>query len=263
MNAFVKQEIKAIGLEAGLDPTLLPPAELLDVIFGRRFGVEYQPLVSVQSGQVIGYQATARFWTNTNRLLHTGKMFRCLHRNPLLLFHAEYELKKLQIEKCPATGMLILDLDIDSFLEGGKDQGNPFLKLFKEHIWAEREDLIINIVENADTADALQSQRMVEMLQEAGISVAMEDIGVRWGMFSIGAFIDARVIRFNGLAMQALDQAAARAALEWMLEAAKRIGVQTILGGIDTPAQLDWARGLGVDCLQGPIFNKRNVLIKP
>ena len=261
MNAFNHVELRALALSQDVDPGELQPNEVLDIILSRRFGVEYRPIVEVQTGEVFGYQASARFWTKEQRMINAGRMFACLHKNPLLLFHTELELKKLQIAQFPCSGWLMLDLDIDSFMEGGESQQNPFLQLFKEQAWSERE-LIINVVENHNMADAHRSQRMIELLQQSGTAVALEDIGVRWGMFSLSAFLDASVIKFNGLALKALNESAAQATLNWLVSAARRIGVQTILDGVSTCEQFDWARRMGVDCVQGSLFARQVIEVR-
>lgn len=259
MNALNRLEMRALhGLS---DPAELNADEVLDVILARRFGVEYQPIIDLQSEEIFGYQASARFWTHNQRQLSAGRLFARLHENPLLLFYTELEMKKLQITHHPGSGYLMLDLDIDSFFEGGEALDNPFLLLFKDHAWSERE-LIINVVENHTTADAMRSQRMIELLQQSGTSVALEDIGVRWGMFSLSAFLDARVVRFNGMALKQLNEHAAEATLDWLVSAARRIGVQTILDGVSSCAELDWAKRMGVDCVQGELFSRQFIKVR-
>lgn len=195
MNAMNPAELTLLRETAGD----LPSLELLDVVLNRRFGVEYQPVVAVRTADVVGYQAAARFWTRTRHPLPTGQVFARLHRNPLLLFYTELEMKKLQIARFPLDrhgGWLMLDLDVDSFMEGGQTPDNPFIELFRSHAWSERE-LIVNLVENHHAADADRSQRMIDLLQQGGTAVAMEDAGVRWGMFSLRAFLDVSIIKFN------------------------------------------------------------------
>lgn len=261
MNAFNRMELSAL-VDGAVSPRDLPPAELLDVLLGRRFGVEYQPIVSVQAEEVIGYQASARFWTRASQPLDAGQMFAHLHQNPLLLFHTELEMKKLQIEQFPFRGhdtsWLMLNLDIDSFMEGGETLSNPFLALFKSHAWSERE-LVINVVENHHQADGDRSQRVIELLQQSGTAVAMEDIGVRWGMFSISAFLDASIIKFNGMELKRVNESSARAMVDWLVSAARRIGVQTLMAGVTDCAQFEWARQLGVDCVQGNLFARQTI----
>lgn len=267
MNAFNHAELSAIRFNqppASLD---LAPVELLEVLLKRYFGVEYRPIVSVQAGEVTGYQAAARFWTRDMRPLDTGRMFAHLHQNPLLLFHTELQMKRLQIERFPfgqhAANQLMLDLDIDSFMEAEQESSNPFIELFKLYSWSERE-LVINLVENrrTDTADAGRSQRVIELLQQNGIAVAMEDAGVRWGTFSLSAFLDASIIKFNGAGLQRLNASAAEATVDWLVSAARRIGVQTLMSGISDCQQFEWAKRLGVDCVQGRLFERQSVAVR-
>jgi EAL domain-containing protein (putative c-di-GMP-specific phosphodiesterase class I) len=256
MNAFSTIEVGILSQQGEIDPEVLAPDELLDVVLSRRFGVEYQPVIDVQAGDVAGYQASARFWTRARQSINAGRMFAALHRNPLLLYYAELEIKKLQITHAPALGWLMLDLDIDSFFEGGNDVDNAFLQLFRQYSWSERE-IIVNIVENHNIADAQRSQRMIALLQQGGTAVALEDIGVRWGMFSLSAFLDAAVVKFNGLALQALNEKAAQATVDWLVSAARRIGVQTLMAGVDSCVQFEWAKRMGVDCVQGRLFERQ------
>ncbi len=60
MNAFSHAELSAISMEELVSPQGLSPVEMLDVLMGQNFGVEYQSIVSVQAGDVAGYQAAAR-----------------------------------------------------------------------------------------------------------------------------------------------------------------------------------------------------------
>jgi len=261
MNAFNRLELASL-LRSQQDDTHTLEAQLvLDIILSRRFGVAYQPIVDVQAGEVVGYQASACFWTEEKQAISAGAMFAYLHKNPLLLFHTELEMKKLQINHAPDSGLLMLDLDIDSFFEGGEESSNPFLVLFKEHAWSDRE-LIINIVENHNMADAYRSQRVIEMLQQNGTSVALEDIGVRWGMFSLSAFMDARIIKLNGTALQQLNQKAAQAMVDWLVSAARRIGVNIVMSGIDSCEQFEWAKRMRVDYVQGSLFARNNIRIQ-
>jgi EAL domain-containing protein (putative c-di-GMP-specific phosphodiesterase class I) len=265
MNAFSQAELSILATEEVVSPQSLSPTEMLDVLMAQRFGVEYQPIISVQAEEIVGYQASARFWTKDMRVLDTGQMFAHLHQNPLLLFHTELEMKKLQIAQFPfkshGANWLMLDLDIDSFVEGGQTLSNPFLALFKSHAWSERE-LVINLVENHHKADADRSQRVIELLQKSGTSVAMEDVGVRWGMFSLSAFLDASIIKFNGMELKRLNETAAKATVDWLVSAARRIGVQTIMSGVSDCEQFEWARRLGVDCVQGSLFARQSVAIR-
>jgi len=261
MNAFNHSELASL-LKSQYDSLHILEAEkVLDIILSRRFGVAYKPIVEVQSGEISGHEASAQFWTQQQVAVNPGTMFAYLDKNPLLLFHTEFEMKKLQITHAPESGLLMLNMNIDGFFEGDNDASNPFLLLFKEHAWSERE-LIINIVQNHHMADACRSQRIIEMLQQTGTSVALEDIGLAWGMFSLSAFMDARIIKFNSTSLQKLNQKAAQAMVDWLVSTARRMGVDIVMNGIDNCDQFEWAKRMGVDYVQGRLFERHNLQIR-
>lgn len=258
MNAFNQSEMGALLLEREIEPRDLPPYELLDVVMARQFGTDYQPIVDVQSTEMLGYQAHAHFWARNGRPLDAHKLQTNLRKNPLLLFHLELELKKLQIAKFPGEGWLMLNLDMESFFAGGEDTTNPFLALFGEHAWSERE-IVINVMQHHSMHDAFRIHHMMDLLQQSGTSVALEDAGLSWGMFSLSAFLDAVIVKFSSRALLELDGKAAQAMVDWLVSAARKIGVQTLMTDVDTCASLDWARKMRVDCVQGRLFSKHNL----
>ncbi|MFL9711212.1 EAL domain-containing protein [Methylobacillus sp. Pita1] len=258
MNVFNQSEIGALLLDHEIEPHDMAPNELLDVVMARQFGTDYLPIVDVQSIEMLGYEAHARFWARNGRPLNADKLRVSLRKNPLLLFHLELELKKLQIASFPGEGWLMLDLDMDSFFAGGEGEDNPFLGLFKEYAWSERE-IVINVVQNHTMHETFRTQHMMDLLQHSGTSVALEDAGLSWGMFSLSAFLDAAMVKFSSRALRELDGKAAQAMVDWLVGAARKIGVQTVMTDVDTCAALDWARKMRVDCVQGRLFSKQNL----
>jgi len=261
MNAFNHSELASLLKSQHDSLGMLEAQQVMEVILSRRFGVAYKPIIEVQSGEITGHKASARFWTQQQAVVSPDIMFAYLNKNPLLLFHTELEMKKLQITHAPDSGLLLLDMDIDGFFEGEDDSSNPFLLLFKEHSWSECE-LIINIVQNHNMTDACRSQRVIEMLQQSGTSLALEDIGIGWGMLSLSAFMDARIIKFNSTSLQQLDQKAAQAMVDWLVSTARRMGVDIVMSGIDNCDQFEWARRMGVDYVQGSLFARNNICIQ-
>ncbi|ABE48656.1 EAL domain-containing protein [Methylobacillus flagellatus] len=256
MNAFNQSELGALLLDREVAPQEMAPNELLDVVMSRHFGTDYQPIVDVQSSEMLGYEARARFWARGGRPIDADKLRMSLRKNPLLLFHLELELKKQQIADFPGEGWLMLDLDMDSFFAGGEGTDNPFLNLFREHAWSDRE-IIINVVQNHTMQETLRTQHMMDLLQHSGTSVALEDAGLSWGMFSLSAFLDAAMVKFSSRALLDMDGKAAQAMVDWLVGAARKIGVQTVMTGVDTCAALEWARKMRIDCVQGRLFSKQ------
>ena len=256
MNAFTQDEWQAL---AGAEQIAVPlAAEMLDIILNRRFGVEYQPIVETQSGEIAGYEALARFHLSDMRQISPMEMFSRLHANPLLLFHVELEMKKLQIALRPRGSQLYLNLDTDSYVQGGTGADNPFIALFREHAYSDAE-LVVEVIENLDTRDAAQSQRMIDTLLGHGMRVALDDIGATYGLLSLGSLVDATAVKFDWGWLAQMGQAKRRATLEWLIGMARDLGIQTVLEGVETCDDMEQAKRLHVDYVQGFLFSRHFV----
>jgi EAL domain-containing protein (putative c-di-GMP-specific phosphodiesterase class I) len=253
MNAFNRLELQAIHLH---DAASFSEPDLLEVIMMQRFGTEYQPIIDLQSGEVEGYQASARFWGKDGGIVDAEEVFAYLRRNPSLHLHTELQLKKLQIAQFPANaGWLMLDLDIDSLMQGGDTLDNPFLLVFREHAWTERE-LVINLA-GQSAADPESLQCAIALLQQSGAALALKDMGASLSTFSLSSFLDASIIKLDRSVWRLMKQESAQAIVGWLVSAARRIGVQTVMSGINNCEQLEWARKLGVDNVQGRLFERQ------
>ncbi len=145
-------------------PVAVHPHVILECLISRRFGVEYQPFISTASGEIVCYEALARFFDAQNTPIAPDCVFEALHDNPLLLLHAELEMKRLQLAEAPPNGLLFVNLDPDSFAAGAtEDGGNLFLPLFAE----QRSRLVIELIENLHLQDVHRSAQMVEALEAA------------------------------------------------------------------------------------------------
>ena len=89
--------------------------ELLDLVEQQRFGVEYQPLIDAHTGDILGYEALARFYHADGRAIPPLDVFQVLHDSPLMLAQVELQLKRLQMRYRPEGVALFLNLDPHAF----------------------------------------------------------------------------------------------------------------------------------------------------
>jgi EAL domain-containing protein (putative c-di-GMP-specific phosphodiesterase class I) len=82
--------------------TRVAATQLLDLMRARRYGVEYQPIVELSGGEIIAYEALARFYAVDGQPLAPKPVFDALHASPLSLYHVEYDMKQLQLATRPA-----------------------------------------------------------------------------------------------------------------------------------------------------------------
>lgn len=260
MNVFLKEEFAALenaqAMTCAASTThALHPHELLDILLHQRFGVEYQPVVDALSGETTGYEALSRFYRTNGEAVQPNLVFEMLHENPLLLFHTELEMKKLQILHAPDTELLFLNLDPDSFHAGKAPGFNVFTELFRSHRRPGRE-IMIEVIENLHIRDVVRARSMIADFKNADIKVATDDLGVSNGLVSFGSFCDSSFIKFDR-AWLANHGARKLAVLKWFHGMARAAGARTVLEGVETLGDLALAHDIGFDCVQGFYFRDR------
>lgn len=228
MNAFTRQEVAAVHLtrsrnQASREDGLLLPG---------RQKMTYLPIVDVRSARILGYQAAVE---------PGHKVFDCM---------------RMQIMRSPAPGILLMELDAAACLKSGQCGTNRLCSLFTREAWTDRE-LVIHVRCNphGSTCEAIQMQKR---LQAAGIDVAVSWDGCI-SLLGLDALIDARVIRFDASVLASEDRPSSVRAVAQVLQIAKKLGIETMLAGVSDGDQMERARQLGFDWLQGPLFNRLKI----
>lgn len=256
MSAIPALEVGVLALPQNAAPAnSLHPHEALDILLKRRFGVEYQPIVDTMSGDIAGYEALARFWRSDGTPVAPDRMFGLLHDNPLLLFHAELEMKKLQIAAAPDAGMLFLNVDPDSYNAGNARESNVFAELFAQHQRPGCE-LVIEVIENLHIGDVHFTRLMIDDLKAVGVKIAMDDLGTSSGLFSFDAMMDSAFIKFDRSWLANIPERRRLIILEWTQKMISQLGIKTVLEGVETRDDLLLARKMGFSFVQGFLYSK-------
>lgn len=226
---------------------------LLDLIEHRRFGAAYEPIVSLADGAPVGYEALARFYDAHGAPISPQLVFDSLHASPLTLFQVEYEMKRLQLAHAPAGGLrLFVNLDPDAFEAGAHHAGHPLVALLSG-----RPGLVVEIIENSDINDADIGEAMAAAFAEAGLELALDDIGAPRTMLSLPILLTVNFLKFDRSWLRHVDDPVRCAALRHLVAFARECGKRTILEGIEHASQLAFANTIGFDYVQGYLYRPR------
>lgn len=229
----------------------LPAQALLELIEHRRFGVEYQPVVSVANGSVFGHEALARFYDSNGEELSPQLVFDSLHASPLSLFQVEYEMKQLQLAHAPHDApRLFVNLDPDAFQAGscGADS-HPLVTLLSK-----RQGVVVEIIENSNINDADISAALVAAFSGSSVELALDDIGAPRTMLSLSILLTVDFLKLDRSWLHSPNDPVHCAALRHLIGFARECGKRTILEGVESESHLAFARDIGVDCVQGFLF---------
>lgn len=231
---------------------VIPAGTLLDVIRCQRYGVEYQPIVNVETGEVAGYEALARFYDVQGKSIPPYAVFEALHANPLSLFQVEHEMKVLQMDRAPRGYALFVNLDPHAFAvcEPG-DRTNPLTDLLVSCA-----DVVVEVIENTSVSDAQKSLAMLDALVGRNVPLALDDIGAASTLIVLDVMAAVDYLKFDRSWLRCMDDRGTRAMCKAMIGYARESGKQTIQEGVETRTDLELARALGIDYVQGYHFRE-------
>jgi EAL domain-containing protein (putative c-di-GMP-specific phosphodiesterase class I) len=212
------------------------------ILAGSRFAIRCQPIVSLDSGEVVGAEALTRF-PGTHR--PADAWFGDAERVGLG--------KDLQLATVQQAVSLAGQLPPGAFLTfnvGPEVLGTPELLDLLDAVEAER--IVIELTEHVRVDDYDRLLDSLAEVRERGARLAVDDTGA--GFSSLGHILHLRpeIVKLDCQFTRGIDTDAARRSLAHALMSfANDIGAEVVSEGIETAAELDTVRGLGVPYGQG------------
>lgn len=227
---------------------------LLEMIQSERFGVEYQPIVNLANGEVMAYEALSRFYNHAGESVRPDLVFALLHENPITLFQVEYAQKLLQLTERPNM-KLFVNLDQDAFFATDVEaQSNPFIQLIGGQ---SRDAVVVELIENSEINDAIMSLSMVETFDALGIETALDDMCHPRSMISVSVLQLVGWVKLDRCVLRMAKNEVFMMFVRQMIRFAQATNKKIVLEGVETEADLETARQLEVDCVQGFFYRSQ------
>ncbi|CAM4109096.1 EAL domain-containing protein [Shewanella aquimarina] len=209
-------------------------------------GCEYQPFIALNSGQITGFEALARFFTPKGQPTPPNKVFERLHDTPNLLGRVEYAAKHLQLNLAPRNKALFLNLDPHGLSTA---LTTDLIKQIHR-----RPNTTVELIENTCASDARQALTLATRLRAAGIKIALDDIGAPHSMLSLTLTTQVDCLKFDKCWLKQLHLPHTQELLKALISFARYSGKLTILEGIETRDELAIAQDFQFDWVQGFLY---------
>jgi len=227
----------------------LQSTELINLIHNQRYGVEYQPIVDMRNNEIYAYEALSRFFTESYKAIPPDAVYSALHSSPLTLFQVEYQQKIIQLASAPTNERIFINLDQDSYFSAAASiDENPFIKLFNGHI---KNDLTVELIENSHINDAKMSLEMIKALLANNIKSAIDDVFGPLSMLSLEVIQYVDFIKLDKSVIHRKKDKRVVKLVKVLIDYSKFANKKVILEGVENLEDLNFARSLGVDYVQG------------
>jgi EAL domain-containing protein (putative c-di-GMP-specific phosphodiesterase class I) len=97
----------------------------------------------------------------------------------------------------------------------------------------------------------------------ARLPVALDDLGAPNALVSLESLVRVQYLKLDRTTLRASADLRHRALVEALIALARRLGIRTVLEGVETRADLASAEALGFDLVQGFLFRDRFVRVEP
>lgn len=239
--------------------TLAFEGELRAAIANREFVVYFQPMISLQSGRLIGAEALVRWQHPQRGLLQPGDFIAFAEEQGMIAPIGDLVLTQ--------TCAYIKQLDLDPLGEfsiavnvsAQQFQKADFVDGIAAAIEAHQIDvrrLEIEITESIVMGNTAVTVGVLRALRELGVKLSLDDFGTGYSSLSyIKNFpidtlkIDRSFVR--DVATDRTDQALAKT----IITLAHSLGMRVVGEGVETPEQRDALCAFGADCCQGYLIS--------
>lgn len=257
LSTFVREGLQGlpqtgsgIGLDAAMNQLKADVASLRRVIASRKFNLAFQPIVDLGDGAIHHYEALLRPPAELpGELARPDGFVRCAEAvglsDALDLAVAEQVMRAL----ANSTASIALNLS-------GLSLQNPE---FREALVGMLDAapgatprLLIEITESAEIEDEEEAKRTLAALRERGVKLCLDDFGAGAAAFRYLRAFRVDWVKIDGIYVgNAPRSNRDRAFVQSMVNLSASVGAQVIAERLETAAEVELMRSLGVHCGQG------------
>ena len=249
-----------------LDHRLKLEEDLRRALGHSQLALTYQPVVDLQNGHVLTYEALLRWRRDDGCVVDPSEFVPVAERSGLIRplgawvleeacaqagsWRQRYARSGLGLSASPGVAINVSAQQIDAQLV----QTLPHIL---ERNGLPPQAVCLEVTETSVMADMPTAVHVLGQLKDLGVSVAIDDFGTGYSSLSYLQRLPVDVVKIDrsfvaGLGVRRADSAIVAATVGM----AQALGLSVVAEGVETRAQFEELRDLGCDCAQGWYFGR-------
>ena len=225
------------------------------------FRVYYQPIVSLLSGQIVGFETLSR-WQRPEGLVMPGEFIAVadetgiiLPINRQLLYDACRQIRSWQ-ELFPSDPPLTVNVNITPKQFAQPDLASQIGKILQETGF-NPSCLNLEITETIAMADADRSAVVLFELKALGVRLDIDDFGTGYSSLSRLQRFPVDTLKVDRSFISRMDSdVETREIVRIILMLAHGLGLKVVAEGVETQAQADMLKEMGCELAQGYLYSR-------
>ena len=222
--------------------------------------VYYQPIVDISTGKIIELEALARWIDPIHGFLSPGDFIPPLEESKLIhkidRFISEQVCKDQEIVKRRAgytvpvsINLSRLDFMITNVVESLKDI------VSQNHV--ETSSIHLEVTESALVKDSEELKKKLNELKVAGFDIWLDDFGSGYSSLNSLQEFNFDVVKVDMRFMRTLESnPQTKIIVKSIIEMTKNLKLKSLVEGVETEAQYNFIKEIGVDLAQGFLFSR-------
>jgi len=220
--------------------------------------VYYQPIVALQDGAVVGFEALLRWRDASGQLVPLTELIPLAEETGLIIPIAQFVLREAcrQAAEWSNAGDAPVRLAVNvspSQLEHGSLTRDVRAALRRSGL--EPSALVIEITESALVDNSLTALRELRQLRKLGVRLALDDFGTGYSSLGRLRHLPFDIVKIDRSFISRVDREKEGAVVQSILEMAGTMNLEVVAEGIETQAQLVALRARGCAMGQGFYFS--------
>jgi len=234
-------------------------AMIKQIISNQSIRVDYQSIISLKSGNILGYEALSRGPVNSGmerpeKLLKLAERYYCL-------LDLEMLCKKKAVENLPPLGNKLLFVNINpAILNYANFRKDLLQELFLSH-GIKYENIVLELTERNRIDDYQNFRKILRFYRNLGFQIAIDDAGAGYSSLQAIAELQPEFVKIDHSLVHKVNQyPTKKAILETLMEFSYKIGARIICEGIETKDELVTLTALGCNFGQGYFISRPGTL---
>ena len=244
------------AMDAALQARRTLELDLRDALQRGELTLHFQPLVDIETAQLVGCEALARWTHPTRGPVSPAEFIPVAEETGLILALGEFVLRAACREAAGWEGDMIVAVNLSTVqfrAAGLVDQVRSALA--EAGLPARRLELEITesiLIDDKDTAMATLAE-----LRALGVRIALDDFGTGYSSLAyLSSFPFDKIKIDRSFVRDVEDRPDAAAIIRAIASIAATLGMNTTAEGVETRRELDWLRRHGCDEAQGFLFSR-------
>ncbi|MCH7693069.1 MAG: EAL domain-containing protein [Proteobacteria bacterium] len=233
--------------------------ELKRAIEGEQLELHYQPKISVETNQVIGVEALARWHHPEHGYIPAEEFITLAEQTGLIQNLTEWALRTSigQSARWRAAGM---DLSVSVNLSAKilQDDDLPrFIEDLLGEYGVEPERLVLEITESAIMADSGRSKAVIDRLAEKGMKLSIDDFGTGYSSLAYLKDLPVHELKIDkSFVMDMVNDESDQVIVKSTIQLAHNLGLTVVAEGVETKEALALLADMDADVAQGYFISK-------